>query len=75
MLYAHIDFEAAIDKQRNNNRRTILQVVEWFLPNADASQLESGISQFEFGMLAWQLFQGTSFVCDVTLNSSYSAIV
>ena len=37
-------------------------------PNGD-------VPQFEFGMLAWQYFQKTSFVYDFTLNSSYSAIV
>ena len=31
-------------------RRAILQVVEWFFHSG-------GVSQFEFGILAWQPFQ------------------
>ena len=55
-------------KSNATTKQAVLQVVKWFLQNGDASQ-------FEFGMLAWQPFQKTSFVCDFTLNSSYSAMV
>ena len=67
MLYANIGFKAAIEKQRNNKGKQFYKSWKVF-HNGD-------VSQFEFGMLAWQPFQTTSFVCDFTLNSSYSAIV
>ena len=49
-------------------RQAILQFVKWFFQNGSASQLE-------YGMLASQPFQKTSFVCDFAINFSYSAIV
>ena len=55
-------------KATQQQRQAVLQVAEWFFQNGS-------VSKFEFEMLAWKPFQKTSFVCDLTLNSSYSAIV
>ena len=59
MLYPNIDLKLP-SKATQQQKQSILQVVEWFFQNG-------GASQFEFGMLAWKPFQKTSFVCDFTL--------
>ena len=61
MLYANIDFKAAIGKQRNNKGK------QFYKPSNSSSTLAVYLSS-RFGMLAWQPFQTTSFVCDFTLT-------